>query len=700
MTEPEASTDAFREELRTWLEANCPPSLRPGQKPTKADREAWHTAYTERGYTTPTWPREYGGGGLTKAEARVLAAEVPRFASWAPVASFFGTSMLGPVLLEFGNEAQKQDHLPKITRCEIQWCQGYSEPGSGSDLASLQTRAVLEGEQYVINGSKIWTTGANQADWIFCLTRTDPDAPKHDGISFILFDLRQPGVTISPIQLISGASEFCQVFFEDVKADAKNLVGELNGGWTIAKRLLQHERAMLSGGADGGGGRTRSKKEGPAPAPTSALAEAARPRLGERDGRIADPALRDRIAQYELDALCFGLTLKRSGEQAKAGQGPGPATSMFKLYASEMNKRRSEDPDVRTRAPTGLGWEGAATCSHRSMCMETRGWLRSKGQLHRGRNLGSSAERDRQAGARSPGLTRTVSPPPLPDRSLREETHEPCTDRRTTTHPARRRRVPEGTRTRHAPPRTPRQGGPDRLLQGDLEGHGRTRLDVAFPSPRQVGGAGLGPGGARASILEECGRNLAPYPFLSTVVLGGGVIDLAGNRRPEAGDPAPKRLCKGETLPGPWPVQETGRFSPWAIETRAVAGRRRLPASAARRSSCSTPMWPTTSIVIGPHQRRRVRRAGGNHSLCLVDPPSRRGLCKVDSADDGRLVGRPPSVSLSRRRSRSASDARSLGPVDGGGEILESVFDRAAAALSAETGRTDLSRPSTAPSPT
>ena len=191
---PEASLDTFRHELIDWLDANCPKSLRPDvDRPIdEAERETWKTAYTGRGYTTPTWPSEYGGGGLSKEEARVLAEEVPRIARWVPMASFFGTSMLGPVLLEFGNEDQKQEHLRKITTCEIQWCQGYSEPGAGSDLAGLQTRAVREGDHYIINGSKIWTTGANHADWIFCLVRTDPKAAKHDGISFILFDLQQP----------------------------------------------------------------------------------------------------------------------------------------------------------------------------------------------------------------------------------------------------------------------------------------------------------------------------------------------------------------------------------------------------------------------------------------------------------------------------------------------------------------------------
>lgn len=373
--------DGYRSELERWFEASCPASLRPGRKIVEADREAWRQAYIARGFTTPTWPREYGGGGLSKEQDRVLQQLKLQYATWSPVPSFFGTTMLGPVLLEFGNEAQKKEHLSKITSCEIQWCQGYSEPGAGSDLASLQTRATDQGDHFLINGSKIWTTGAHHADWIFCLTRTDPEAPKHDGISFILFDLRQPGVTISPIPLISGASEFCQVFFENVRAEKHDLVGERNGGWTIAKRLLQHERAMLSGGAGTGGApagrQKKSQKTGPPPPPKSLLAEMARPHLGEAaDGRLGDAALRDRIAQWELDSLCFGLSLRRSGEQAKAGQGPGPATSMFKLYASEMNKRRNEI-HMSFRGVDGLGWEGDAFPP--MDIAETRGWLRSKG---------------------------------------------------------------------------------------------------------------------------------------------------------------------------------------------------------------------------------------------------------------------------------------------------------------------------------
>jgi acyl-CoA dehydrogenase len=382
----DASLSAFREETRSWIEANCPKSLRITEKNrpevTEADTKAWLDACASRGFTTPTWPKEYGGGGLSKQEAQVLHEEAVRAGTNIAPVSFFGTVMLGPVLLEFGNEEQKQEHLRNITTGKIQWCQGYSEPGAGSDLAGLQTRAVLDGDQYVVNGSKIWTTMANNADWIFCLVRTDTDAPKHDGISFLLFDLHQPGVTISPIKLISGESDFCQVFFEDAKAEAKNLVGPLNGGWTIAKRLLQHERQMLSGGMPGGANdpmvpkkKSKKKEAVASPAPRSALAEDARSYLGG-DVTLEEPILRDRIAQYELDSLCLGLTLKRAGEEAKAKSGTGAASSMFKLYASELNKRRGE-LQMAIRGAAALGWEGEGFSPNE--IAETRGWLRSKG---------------------------------------------------------------------------------------------------------------------------------------------------------------------------------------------------------------------------------------------------------------------------------------------------------------------------------
>jgi alkylation response protein AidB-like acyl-CoA dehydrogenase len=288
----------------------------------------------------------------------------------------FGVSMLGPVLLEFGTHEQKKEHLPEIVYGRATWCQGYSEPGAGSDLAGLQTRAVRDGDDFVINGQKIWTSGAQNANWIFCLVRTDPKAPKHDGISFILFDLRSPGVTIQPIPLISGASSFCQVFFENVRAKARNLIGRENAGWTIAKRLLQYERTMLSGAnATGAEAARRQGTGGPS------LGSIAKSYLGEQDGRVADATLRDRVAQIEMDQLCYGLTTRRSAEAARAQSGPNHTASMFKLYASEMNKRRGELL-ISIMGSQGLGWEGDAFSSYERGI--TRQWLRSKGNTIEG----------------------------------------------------------------------------------------------------------------------------------------------------------------------------------------------------------------------------------------------------------------------------------------------------------------------------
>jgi alkylation response protein AidB-like acyl-CoA dehydrogenase len=296
-----------------------------------------------------------------------------------PPVGGFGMYLLAPVLLEFANEDQKRRFLPDIANGRVNWCQGYSEPGAGSDLAGLQTRAVMEGDEYVINGSKIWTTSAHLADWIFCLVRTGPDAPKHDGISFILFDMKSEGVSVSPIQLISGQSDFCQIFFDNVRAKAENLVGTKNAGWTIAKRLLEHERSGLSGMMGGGGAAgKKKKKKGKRPMPTfHAIADTVAASIGrDARGQLADAALRDRTTQLEMDNLGFGLTMKRSGEAAKAGQNPGATVSMSKFYASELNKRRQELM-VSAMGTQALGWEGEGFSQ--AELGQTRDWLRSKG---------------------------------------------------------------------------------------------------------------------------------------------------------------------------------------------------------------------------------------------------------------------------------------------------------------------------------
>ena len=368
--------DAFRRSARTWLEESYPASLRDRTRPQDAtwggrdatyanpDSKLWLDRMAEKGWTAPTWPREYGGGGLSNAEARVLAEEMAAQKCRPPLLSF-GLSMLGPVLLEFAKEEQKQEHLPKIVRGEIRWCQGYSEPGAGSDLAGLQTRADDKGDHYLVNGQKIWTSMADESDWIFCLVRTDPDAPKHDGISFLLFDMKSEGVSVAPIKLISGSSLFCQTFFEDVKVPKGNLIGTLNAGWTIAKRLLQHERSMIGGMGFG----LRGKAGGPS------LAELAVEYVGTKDGKIADPILRDRVAQQMMDETCFTATARRSAAEAKSGQGPGATSSIFKYYGTEMNKRRYELL-VAALGTQAFGWEGEGFSA--GELSTTRDWLRSK----------------------------------------------------------------------------------------------------------------------------------------------------------------------------------------------------------------------------------------------------------------------------------------------------------------------------------
>ena len=251
--------ETFRQQTRAWLEANCPPEMRRpmtsegdtcwGGRKFKFQSEAqrtWLNRMAERGWTVPTWPKEYGGGGLSKEEANVLKQEMRALGCRSPLDSF-GIWMLGPALLKYGTHEQKLEHLPKIARGEIRWCQGYSEPGAGSDLAALKTRADVHDDHFLVNGQKIWTSYADKADWIFCLVRTDFAAKKHTGISFVLFDMETKGVSTKPIVLISGKSPFCETFFDDVKVPRGNLVGEMNAGWTIAKYLLTHEREMIGG---------------------------------------------------------------------------------------------------------------------------------------------------------------------------------------------------------------------------------------------------------------------------------------------------------------------------------------------------------------------------------------------------------------------------------------------------------------------
>ena len=326
-----AELDSFRTDTRVWLEANCPPEMR---TPMKSEKDAvwggrnatfsspaqmrWLDAMGARGWTVPDWSSEYGGGGLNAAETKILKEEMAAIGARAPLLSF-GISMLGPALLKYGNEAQKKRFLPEIARGEIRWCQGYSEPGAGSDLAGLQTKAEDCGDHYLVNGQKVWTSYADLADWIFCLVRTSTES-KHKGISFLLFDMASPGVSTKPILLISGNSPFCETFFDDVKVPKDQLVGEENKGWDVAKYLLGHEREMISGMGLGGDSQA----------------------LGAALGGVDDPSLRAEVAAFDVDAFAFAAMSERFIDQMKAGETHPALPSMMKYAGTELNKRRHE----------------------------------------------------------------------------------------------------------------------------------------------------------------------------------------------------------------------------------------------------------------------------------------------------------------------------------------------------------------------
>jgi alkylation response protein AidB-like acyl-CoA dehydrogenase len=361
-----AELDAFRAEAREWLEANFPKSLAfselamipGGEKPT-GDALVWKQRMAEKGWGTPTWPTQYGGGGLSGAQARILQQEMDRLGAYNPVAGM-GTSMFGPTLLEYGTEEQKQRHIPPIVKGEIRWCQGYSEPGAGSDLASLQTKCEDAGDHWVVNGQKIWTSGAQWADWCFCLVRTDT-TKKHEGISFVLIDMHQPGVETRPIKLIAGNSPFCETFFTNARVEKNDMVGPLNGGWTIGKRLLQHERSGQGGGR---------MMQGPS------VLDVAKRYVGlDETGRLADADLRTRIAKHQIDAKAHALTLKRAADEAKSNLNPSATTSVMKNSGTWIGQEKAE-LIVEILGAQGLGWEGEAFTKEERDAV--RAWLSGK----------------------------------------------------------------------------------------------------------------------------------------------------------------------------------------------------------------------------------------------------------------------------------------------------------------------------------
>jgi alkylation response protein AidB-like acyl-CoA dehydrogenase len=370
--------ETFRTEVRDWLEANYPQSLRKNPisadavmsaTDTRPDVEQWRKAMGEKGWGVPMWPREYGGGGLNPQQNKVLQEEMRRLGAYNPIQGM-GPGMFGHTLLEYGTHEQKLRHLIPISRGELRWCQGFSEPGAGSDLAGLQTKAEDKGDHFVINGQKIWTSGAQYADWCFCLVRTD-QTKKHEGISFVLIPMHQPGVEARPIRLIAGSSPFCETFFTDAIAKKEDLVGPLNGGWTIAKRLLQYERAGMGNRAGAEGDRTPGQAR-----QLDGVITSAKKYVGEdRLGRIADADLRKRIIEHQMVERALRLTVARSAAESRSNSGPSAATSILKNVSMSSAQERSELM-LEVMGHQGLGWEGDGFNAEELSTV--RGWLSGK----------------------------------------------------------------------------------------------------------------------------------------------------------------------------------------------------------------------------------------------------------------------------------------------------------------------------------
>jgi alkylation response protein AidB-like acyl-CoA dehydrogenase len=322
---------AFRQEVRAFVRDNLAEPTRrkveAGLRLAKHDYVGWQQALYRRGWVAPNWPATYGGTGWTPVQHWIFEEEAAL--GCAPPIIAFGLNMVGPVIIQFGSEIQKKRFLPRILSSEDWWCQGFSEPGAGSDLASLKTRAVRDGDHFVINGQKTWTTLAQHADMMFCLVRTDVNAKKQEGISFILIDMKTPGITVRPIYLIDGEPEVNEVFFDDVRVPAENLVGEINKGWDYAKFLLGYERTGIAGVG-------RSKQQ---------LRRLKRIAAAERaDGRplLENPRFRERIASLEIELLALEMTNLRVLTAGRNGKAPGVEASMLKIKGTEIQQAITE----------------------------------------------------------------------------------------------------------------------------------------------------------------------------------------------------------------------------------------------------------------------------------------------------------------------------------------------------------------------
>lgn len=365
-------SDQFRIATREWLENMCPPGARgKGQVPNGSsvtpiddpDVKLWLKRMAEKGWTAPTWPKKYGGGGLTTTQYMILLEEMQKIAA-RPALMNRGIEMVGPTLLELGTDDQKERYLPLIIRGEGEWCQGYSEPGSGSDLASLRTRAQLVGDNYVINGQKIWTSDAHTSDWMFMLVRTDANAPKHEGISFLLLSMHQPGIKVKRIRMINDTAHFCETFFDNALASKNDLIGGINKGWSVGKRLLQHERSGMESLVAGSTGNR-----------SAGLVETAKQYYGEIEGKVADSSVRSAMARYQMDLKALQLTQRRTVEASLGGEAPGSASSIFKTVSSELEQQYYELM-TSLRGTQGCGWEGSSFSEEE--LNGTKQWLASR----------------------------------------------------------------------------------------------------------------------------------------------------------------------------------------------------------------------------------------------------------------------------------------------------------------------------------
>lgn len=367
------STD-FHDTVRTWLDGNFPTGLANksyaamvDEDPALADDlEVWRGRLAEQGWGAPTWPKQYGGAGLTHPEAQIVQDEMAAIGGFNPIPQMagMGVTMVGPTLLEYGTDAQKARHLSGMASGEIKWCLGLSEPNAGSDLASLKTRAVEDGDRYVINGQKIWTSGAHVSQWCGCLVRTDPEAGKRDGISFVMMPMDQPGVETRPIRLISGVSPFCETFFTDANADKGDLLGDLNAGWTVIKRLLQHERQSQTSAG-------RRNLDNAEPLESMALRYVG----SDAEGKLADADLRGRLTDHLMETEAQQLTIARAAAEARGEVKVSAAASILKNAATRVAQTKAE-LSLEIMGSQGLGWDGDAFADDEQKAV--REWLWGK----------------------------------------------------------------------------------------------------------------------------------------------------------------------------------------------------------------------------------------------------------------------------------------------------------------------------------